>query len=312
MIISASRRTDIPTYYSEWFFRRLREGFVLVRNPMNHRQVSRIRLTPDAVDAIVFWTKNPAPMLPKLGELHDYMYYFQFTITPYGHDLEPGLPSKKDCILPAFFRLSESIGPERVIWRYDPILLTQTYTPDFHLRAFEALACRLSSHTKTCVISFLDFYRNTKKNLSGSGPLPFSGELPETLVRGFAEIAGNYGIVLKTCAEEIDLQKYGIEHGACIDQALLESLLGCPLNAGKDKNQRPACGCMESIDIGAYNTCKNGCRYCYAVLSETSAAGNLGRHDPCSPLLTGHLEAEDRVTERNMRSLKETQLKLPF
>ena len=131
MIISASRRTDIPAYYSDWFCNRLREGFVCVRTPMNFHQVSRIALSSDVVDGIVFWTKDPRPLMPRLEELRAYPYYFQFTLTPYGKDMEPGLPDKGAVLLPAFQMLSDMIGPERVIWRYDPILLTARYTADF-------------------------------------------------------------------------------------------------------------------------------------------------------------------------------------
>ena len=144
MIISASRRTDIPNYYSEWFFNRIKEGYVLVRNPMNISQVSKISLSPDVVDGIVFWTKNPLPILDRLEELREYTYYFQFTLTPYGKDVEPNVPSKNDLIIPSFRKLSERIGKERVVWRYDPILFNDKYTMDYHIKYFKALAAKLT------------------------------------------------------------------------------------------------------------------------------------------------------------------------
>ena len=140
MIISASRRTDIPNYYSSWFLNRIREGFVLVRNPVNPHQVSRISLAPEAVDCIVFWTKNPEPMLERLGELKEYPFYFQFTLTPYGRDVEENVPHKKDRMIPVFKRLSQMIGGERVVWRYDPILFSGRYTPQYHLQVFKQIA----------------------------------------------------------------------------------------------------------------------------------------------------------------------------
>lgn len=164
MIISASRRTDIPTYYSDWFFNRIKEGFVFVRNPMNAHQISRIDLRPDVVDGIVFWTKNPLPMLDRLDLLKEYTYYFQFTLTSYGEDVESNIPSKSNVIIPSFQRLSDKLGPERVIWRYDPIFLSQKYSIDYHIHYFEMLAKRLSLYTKKCTISFLDYYCNTEKN----------------------------------------------------------------------------------------------------------------------------------------------------
>lgn len=142
MILSVSRRTDIPNYYSEWFFNRIKEGFVYVRNPMNVHQVSRIDITPEMVDCIVFWTKNPEPMLERLDELALYNYYFQFTLTGYGTDIECNVPNKKEKIIPIFQKLSEKIGRQKVIWRYDPIIFNEKYTPEYHLKAFEQIAAK--------------------------------------------------------------------------------------------------------------------------------------------------------------------------
>ncbi len=164
MILSASRRTDIPNYYADWFMGRIREGYCCVRNPMNPRQVSRIDLAPQAVDCIVFWTKNPAGLLPRLKELRDYTYYFQFTLTGYGRDIEPNLPDKREKLIPAFRELSEKIGKERVIWRYDPIFVNEKYTVSYHLKAFEEIADRLAGYTEQVVISFVDLYAKIRKN----------------------------------------------------------------------------------------------------------------------------------------------------
>ena len=162
MIISASRRTDIPSYYSEWFYNRIKEGFVYVRNPMNIHQIGKISLSPDVVDGIVFWTKNPAPMLDRLGELEKYTYYFQFTVNPYSTDVEPNVPSKNDTIIPTFQKLSSIIGKERIVWRYDPILLNEKYTVDYHIKYFSMLADKLAYYTEKCTVSFLDMYKNTQ------------------------------------------------------------------------------------------------------------------------------------------------------
>lgn len=310
MIISASRRTDIPTYYSAWFFNRLREGYVLVRNPLNIHQVSKISLDPDVIDGIVFWTKNPIPMLDKLDWLKDYVYYFQFTLTSYGKDVETGIPSKKDVIIPAFQRLSDAIGPDRVIWRYDPIFLSETYTMDYHIRYFEEIARKLSPYTRKCTISFIDMYRKTQKNVAGLSMREFPVQLQDELAGKLAEIAHSYGLDIETCSEGIDLEKYGIHHARCIDDRLFAKLIGCSLNAGKDKNQRAECGCIESIDIGAYNTCKNGCLYCYANYSNAAVITNAGKHDPNSPLLFGSLGPEDMVSEKKMVSYKDYQISL--
>lgn len=146
MIVSASRRTDIPTFYSEWFYNRIKEGFLYVRNPMNAHQISRIDLSPDVVDCIVFWTKNPIPMLPRLDELAAYKYYFQFTLTGYGRDMEANLPDKKEKLIPAFKQLAEKIGKKRIIWRYDPIVFTKKYSPEYHIKAFTQIAEALDAH----------------------------------------------------------------------------------------------------------------------------------------------------------------------
>ena len=309
MIISASRRTDIPTYYSNWFFNRIMDGYVLVRNPMNTHQISKIPLNPDVVDGIVFWTKNPIPMLNQLNILRDYMYYFQFTLNSYAQDVETHVPSKQKHIIPAFKKLSDMIGSNRVIWRYDPIFLSDTYTPEYHIRYFERLAKELSPYTKKCTISFIDFYRNTSKNVSGLSLHEFTEEAQKNLARELATIAHSYGLLIDTCAEGIELQEYGIEHARCIDDRLLSKLLGCPLDVGKDKSQRLECGCIESIDIGAYNTCRNGCKYCYAKYREKTVCSNFAKHIPDSTLLFGEVGSDDKITERKVMSCKVNQLR---
>lgn len=309
MIISASRRTDIPAYYPDWFCNRIREGYVCVRNPMNFHQISRIALWPDVVDSIVFWTKNPLPLMPRLEELREYPFYFQFTLTPYGTDVEPGVPNKNDVALPAFQELSRKIGPERVLWRYDPILFTSRYTMDYHLTFFSRLAQRLEGYTHKCIISFVDLYRNTQSNMNGLGFAPLTDKEIIELAQRLADIAGKHHLMLETCAEQIDLEPYGIAHGHCIDRGLLERLAGCRLALEKDKNQRPECGCMASIDIGMYDTCRHGCRYCYATHSLKTVARNTTAHNPNSPLLCGQILPEDVVKERAVKSCKEGQLR---
>ena len=302
MILSVSRRTDIPAFYSDWFFNRMKEGFVCVRNPMNIHQVSKIELSPDVIDCIVFWSKNPKPMLPRLDELKDYMYYFQFTITPYDKDMERNIPDKEKVVIPCFKELSEKIGPKRVIWRYDPILLTEKMDMDYHIRYFEEIAKRLKGYTDTCVISFVDLYKKTQSNLKDTQARePSLKEMMEIAAKMFV-IAQKYGITIQTCAEEIALESVGIKHGKCIDNALIEDLLGVKLVVSKDPNQRKECGCVQSIDIGEYNTCAHGCKYCYANFKESMVLRNRAAHDPNSPLLVGQIGADDKVTERKLFS----------
>ena len=202
MILSASRRTDIPNYYSEWFINRIREGFLYVRNPMNAHQVSKINLSPDVIDCIVFWTKNPINMLGKLEELKPYMYYFQFTLTGYGRDVEPNLPHKREALIPTFQRLSEQIGKERGIWRYDPIFLSDRYTVEYHIKAFEEIVASLAGYTDKVVISFIDFYKKTMRNTRTLAIQQMTAQKTRTLAEKMAEIALRYSLDIETCIRE--------------------------------------------------------------------------------------------------------------
>jgi hypothetical protein len=243
-------------------------------------------------------------------KLNDYAYYFQFTINSYGRDIELNVPNKNDIIIPAFRELSNRIGADRVIWRYDPILLTEKYTIDYHVNYFNELAKRLSGYTNKCVISFVDLYRNTQTHLKDFGILPLGDKEMYALAEHLVEIANKNNLIVESCAEKINLEQFGIQHGHCIDCELFEKILNCKMKLSKDKNQRPECGCMESIDIGAYNTCKNGCRYCYANFSENTVIKNIGAHNPDSPLIFGEVMTDDKIIERKMVSLKDSQISL--
>lgn len=310
MILSVSRRTDIPNYYSEWFFNRIQEGYLYVRNPMNFHQVSRIELSPEVVDCIVFWTKNPKPMLSRLTELKDYPYYFQFTLTGYGRDIEPNVPHKKKEMIPIFQKLSGKIGRERVIWRYDPILLTERYTMEYHRKAFKEIARELEGYTEKVVISFVDLYGKMKHK--GICFNEMKEEDCRVLARQMAEIAEGHHMRIASCAEAMDLSDCGIEHNSCIDKELIEKIIGCSLKVGKDKNQRGACGCVESVEVGTYDTCQNGCQYCYANKSERQIKNTISHYNPFSPLLCGEITCEDKITERKVKSFREEQLNLSF
>ena len=312
MVLSVSRRSDIPNYYSDWFYNRIKEGFVYVRNPRNVHQVSKIKLSPETTDCIVFWTKNPEPMMDRLEELSAYPYYFQFTLTGYGKDIEPNIPHKKEKMIPIFQKLSDKIGKNNIIWRYDPILFTSTYTPEYHIKAFEQIAYALEGYTDTCVISFVDVYRKNKKNLMEVGICEEVQSMIIEVSQKMSKTAKAHGMKIGSCAEQMDLSQYGIEHNCCIDKKRIESMLGLSLIAGKDKNQRLECGCMESIEIGAYDTCRNGCKYCYANENQVSVQRNCSKYDVNSPLLCSSLTKEDTVKERNVSSLKKNQLELDF
>lgn len=307
MIISASRRTDIPTYYSEWLFNRLKEEYVLVRNPMNIHQISKINLSPDIVDGIVFWTKNPLPMLEKLSKLEKYNFYFQFTLNSYGKDVEPNIPSKNKFIIPAFQKLSKTIGREKVVWRYDPIFFNKKYTMQYHCKYFKKLAEQLGDYTEKCTVSFLDLYRNTVRNTQMLQLQKETQSQQNELMQQFAEIAKQYGFSIDTCAESMDFSQFNITHAHCIDKQRLEQIGKYKLNIDKDKNQRQECGCIASIDIGCYNTCQNGCLYCYANYNQNIVAQNIQRHNPHSALLFGEIQTDDVIKERKVKSCRECQ-----
>jgi hypothetical protein len=282
LIISASRRTDIPAFYGECFMGRIREQKVLVRNPMNPRQITEIDLAPENIDGIVFWTKDPKKLLPHLDELdrRGYAYYFQFTLTPYGNTIERHVPEKAE-IIKTFIELSERIGKEKVIWRYDPIILNDTLTAEYHAEAFERLCEKLHGYTEKCVISFVDAYGFL--NI----PEP-SAEACTLAARKLSAAADACHLPLASCCEKIDLAGYHIAHNKCIDDELINRLRGSVREGAvkykKDAGQRKECGCTASRDIGAYSTCAHGCVYCYAKRGKPR-----GAYDPASPNLCDEL-----------------------
>lgn len=294
MIISASRRTDIPAFYTDWLLKRIEQGYVAVRNPFNYHQIYLVDLRPENVDCIVFWTKDPTNILPKLHHLSPYAYYFQITLNAYDQSLETNVP-KKSQIIKSFKQLADKIGNERVIWRYDPILLSKKFTIDYHVEYFAALARTLKGYTQKCVISFLDLYRKTQHNLKDLDLLPLRIQDMHYLAQNFVKIANDNNLSLETCAEEINFEIYGIKQGKCIDDKLISHILGTKIEIRDDKNQRPSCRCASSIDIGAYNTCLHNCLYCYANYSKKSVAKNVTAHNVNSPLLIGEIGPQDKV-----------------
>lgn len=287
MIVSVSRRTDIPAFYHEWFYNRLAAGFALTRNPMNPAQIRRVELTPEEVDCFVFWSKNPQSFMQNLSRLNAYKYYFQFTLTPYDRDLEPGLPDKRELIA-TFRALSTEIGAEKVVWRYDPIIFTSRYDLQYHAGHFAWLCEQLRGSTERCIISFYDHYNFVRRNLNGIEILPVDSARIREIALIFAETAGKNGLTVESCAESENLEEFGIAHGRCIDDRLINRICGRDLHLKRDHGQRPLCGCVKSVDIGAYSTCLHGCRYCYAARQRLTAAQITSRQDPTAPFLVGN------------------------
>lgn len=307
MIVSVSRRTDIPCCYADWFMARIRAGYVLTRNPMNHAQLSRIPLTPDVADCIVFWTKDAYNIMPHLHELDGlgYRYYFQFTLTPYDRTIETNLRPKED-IERTFAMLSQRIGRDRVLWRYDPVLLCDSIDVAWHKAQFVRMCNALAAHTDTVTISFLDRYAKMRASALRA---PDEAEQHE-LAAFFARTAYAHGLRIAACCEAQELAQYSIERASCIDRARVEHIIGQPLRAGADKHQRTGCGCCESVDIGAYHTCVNGCTYCYATASREAAYIRYAAHSPHDELLCGSVAPGEKVTERAYTSSVQTQLTL--
>lgn len=285
MIISASRRTDIPAFFSDWFFNRIHAGYCLARNPYRSEQIIRIDLKKP--DGIVFWTKNPGPMLDRLSELGDIPFYFQFTLTSYGKDIERNLPTKHGTLFAVFERLAKLVGPERIIWRYDPVFLDGKYDMDWHKRWFGVIAERLSGMSRKCVFSFIDPYDNVAVGL----PKLRAPNEEEMRILGsvFLEHCQKHGFSLASCAETIQLE--GVGKSSCIDAELLSRIAGKEIAGIKDTAQRKACGCAKSKDVGKYGTCGNACVYCYA------AKGRGERYDPSSPFLCDSLHPGEKIPE---------------
>ncbi len=307
MIISASRRTDIPAFFSSWFINRVRCGYCTTFNPFNRKQVSYVSLRPEDVEVIVFWTKNPRPLLPSLRELDELglRYYFQYTLNGYPQVLETNLPTPGHCV-DTFCELSDTIGPQKVIWRYDPILLSNLTDVSYHQERFASLAEGLRRKTKRVVISVVDNYRKAAYNfrrLAEQG-VQVQDEVEERqlqqLMRFIVRTAEENGLTVFSCAETLDLEQYGVRRGKCIDDAFIKDVFDTDVTHNKDRNQRAECGCVVSKDIGAYDTCLHGCSYCYAG---TLAAGKKNReqHYPDSPSILGRYDAERPDAKREAK-----------
>ena len=311
MILSVSRRTDIPAFYSDWFYNRIEEGYVEVRNPMNVHQISKIKLSPDTIECIVFWTKNPSDkFVENLKILDDlgYTYYFQFTITPYDKAIERNVPEKKQ-IMQTFINLSDKIGKEKVLWRYDPIFLSEKYTLDYHYKCFDYMASNLDSFTDKCIISFIDRYSriNNRLELENINDATYLQML--NIGKQFSLIASKYNIKIETCSEKVDLKLYDIEKGHCIDGELIKKITNKQFLFKKDATQRKECGCISSVDIGAYNTCRHNCVYCYANWIDM-VDKHVIRYNPRSTLLCSEIEHDDKVIDKTILSCPVEEQKL--
>ena len=301
MIINTGCRTDIPAFYAKWFMNRIREGYVLVRNPYNPNQVTKYNLSPEVVDCLAFCTKNPEPMLTYLDELDIYKQYWFVTITPYGKDIEPNVPDKKK-VMESFKKLSNHIGVDSIGWRYDPIFIGDGFDVNKHITCFGNMAKELKGYTHNCTISFLDLYEKVKRNAPNINP-PTKEEQIE-MAKAFRKIGKENNMVIHACCEKTYLSQYGLQCNGCMSQEIVEKAIKNTLQPPKRKNLRQECNCLMGNDIGAYNTCGHLCKYCYANANKQFVIENMKKHDDNSPFLIGRSEPGDKITEAKQKSWK--------
>ncbi len=300
MIINTGGRTDTVQYYTDWLLNRFSEGYVLTRNPMFTNKVSRYELKPDKVDCVVFCSKNYKPILNRLSEITDkFNTYFHYTITAYGKDIEPGVPDIEESVK-TLIELSKLVGKEHIAWRYDPVLLTKDYTIDRHLKTFENMAKTLAPYIDRCIFSFVEMYKKLEYNMLELIPMTDCDK--DILAKGLGSIADKYGIFIQTCGNNGDFTHYGIHSSGCMTLDILGKANNVKFKDLKHKGSRKGCHCIESRDIGAYDTCMNGCKYCYANKNPHKAFENYKYHDPASPLLLGYLSQDDTVIQGIQKS----------
>ena len=294
MILNVSGRTDIVAFYTDWFMNRLKEGYVDVRNPFNPQMVSRIYM--EDVDLICFCTKNPIPILNRIKEI-DKKVYFHITLTGYQKDIEPGLPDKKD-IIKAIKELSQIIGKDNIVIRYDPIFISDKYNVDYHIKAFEKICEHLSGYVSKILIHFINDFKNVQRNYN---VLKFKTITQEDYIKlaiAFGKISKKYNVPVFTCNEEIDFTEYGFIKDECLSKEIAYKLTGKIYKKKWNARKDLLCNCVNMVDIGSYNSCKHFCKYCYANFNEKEVLDNFSKHDVSSSLLVGKLKEDDIIKVR--------------
>jgi len=300
MIINTGGRTDTVQYYTKWLLKRFEEGYVYSRNPLFPNKVTRYELTPDKVDCVQFCSKNYEPILDDIHVITDrFPTYFHYTITAYGEDVEPGVPSI-DRSMETLKKLAAIVGRHRLAWRYDPVLLTKKYTIQYHMDMFDKMAAELTPYVDRCIFSFVEMYKKLENNMPEL--IPLTEQDKDVLARGMGEIAKKYGLLIQTCGLDGDYSQYGIRPSGCMTLDIIGQANGLSFRDLKHKGMRRGCNCIESRDIGAYDTCMNGCKYCYANKRPEKAFANYTFHDPDAPLLLGHLEKTDVLQQGSQKS----------
>ncbi|KIR03724.1 hypothetical protein P261_02539 [Lachnospiraceae bacterium TWA4] len=302
MILSPCGRTDMVQYYTPWLMKRLEEGFAYSRNPLFKNKVTKVNLTPENVDCIVFCSKNYKPLLPHLKWIEErYNTYYHYTITAYGKEIEPGVPSIDDS-MDTLIQLSKVVGKGKIAWRYDPILFTKEYTLEKHLKIFEYMAAKLTPYIDRCIFSYVEMYKKLEINMPEI--ILFTDEDRIHIAEGIGAIAKKYGLYVQTCGTNRDYSEYGIHTSGCMTLDVLGKANGVEFKNVKHKGSRKGCHCIECRDIGAYDTCMNGCKYCYANKTPQKAFENYKLHNPESPIMLGYIQESDTVQEGKARSFR--------
>lgn len=298
MILNTGGRTDTVNYFSEWLLNRFAAGYAYSRNPFHPDVVNRIDLNPRTIDVVEFCSKNYRPILSRLHEITErFNCHFHYTITAYDKDIEPNVPGIDESI-ETLRDLSAQVGKEKIIWRYDPVLLTGKYTIERHFATFDYMAGRIAPYVSRCVFSFVVWY----KKLHLPELQPISGRQKELIAKGLGEMAAKRHLYIQTCGSKESYEQYGIHHSGCMTRAVYEHSLGLHFKKVAERGNRPGCRCMESRGLGDYNTCLNGCRYCYANYDHEKARENYRLHDPESPLMIGHLRPTDKIVPLHQES----------
>lgn len=300
MIFSVGGRTDIVNYYTPWFLKRLKEGYVYTRNPFNKRSVTKYSLKREDVDAIIFTSKNYEPILKDMDFINsNYPIFCYYTITSYGDDVEVNVPSV-EYSLDVISELSDIVGSQKVAWRFDPILVTDKYDIDLHLERFEYICSRISKKISFCVFSFVDMYDKVYRNMPEIVELGCDDK--EQIILSLVKIAEKYGVRLQSCAVNDEYVKYGVGKSGCVTSEILERSNDILFKDVKIQASREGCCCIDWRDIGEYNTCINGCKYCYATRDHKLAKDKYLSHDPDSPILIGKISDSDKINVAQQKS----------
>lgn len=282
-------------YYTPWLLNRIREGYAYSRNPFVRENVYKLKLTPGDVDCLLFCSKNYKPILEHIGEIDEkYNILCNYTITAYGRDIEPKVPSI-DQSINTLEKLSDIVGKNKILWRYDPILLSEKYTVEKHLETFEYIAEKISPLVSRCIFSFVDMYKKVEENMPEIISLTLGDK--ERLLKGIGRISKKYNLYTQTCATDEIYEKYNIHNSGCTTREILEQAHNVVYKNVKASGMRKNCRCIPSRDIGAYNSCLSECKYCYANSKPDIPKNVTKLHDESSPLLLGHLKETDNLID---------------